>query len=169
MHMFLFALALQAAEPVAPPPRPMRVEVTRDTISDDVTASAILQDMDAKLTLTCEPDDYEGVRVVFTSRHWLAGDSIGTRERPLLYRFDEERPVRLIWIMRERGARLAGRSRVTPFLRGLIEAERLLFRSRDIENRPVDITFRIVGARPAVERLLAACGEQRTRRRLFGR
>ena len=71
--------------------------------------------------------------------------------------------------MRDRGARLAGRKRVTEFLRGLIEAERLLFRTRDIEDRPVDISFRIVGARPAVEQLLDACGERRMRRRLFGR
>jgi len=166
--MFSIALALSAAEPPSPPPRPMRVEVTRDTISDDITATAILQDRDAKLTLTCEPDDYEGVRVIFSSQHWLAQNSFFTGERPLLYRFDEERPVRLVWIMRDRGARLAGRQRVTKFLRGLIAAERLLFRTRDIEDRPVDIAFRIVGARPAVEQLLAACGEQRMRRRLFG-
>lgn len=166
--MFLIALALQAAEPPSPPPRPMRIEVTRDTISDDVTATAVLQDSGAKLTLTCEPDDYEGVRVIFTSQHWLAGNSLLTGERPLIYRFDEERPVRLVWIMRDRGARLAGRTRVSRFLRGLIDAERLLFRSRDIEDRPVDVAFRVVGARPAVEQLLAACGEQRMRRRLFG-
>lgn len=166
--MFSIALALAAADPPSPPPRPMRVEVTRDTISDDITATATLQDGGAKLTLTCEPDDYEGVRVIFASQHWLAGNSFFTGERPLLYRFDEERPVRLIWIMRDRGARLAGRQRVTRFLRGLIAAEALLFRTRDIEDRPVDIAFRIVGARPAVEQLLAACGEQRMRRRLFG-
>lgn len=166
--MFLIALALQAAEPPSPPPRPMRVEVTRDTISDDITATAILQDRDAKLQLVCEPDDYEGVRVIFSSRHWLAGNSFFTGERPLLYRFDEERPVRLVWIMRDRGARLAGRQRVTRFLRGLIGADQLLFRTRDIEDRPVDIAFRLVGARPAVEQLLTACGEQRMRRRLFG-
>ncbi|HST37228.1 MAG TPA: hypothetical protein VLK25_11435 [Allosphingosinicella sp.] len=166
--MFLIALALAAAEPPSPPPRPMRVEVTRDTISDDVNATATLQDGNAKLTLTCDPDDYRGVRVIFTSQHWLAGNSFFTGERPLLYRFDEEHPVRRIWIMRDRGARLSGRDRVTRFLRGLIDAERLLFRTRDIEDHPVDVTFRIVGARPAVEQLLGACGEQRMRRRLFG-
>ena len=47
--MFLIALALAAAEPPSPPPRPMRVEVTRDTISDDLTATATLQDRGAKL------------------------------------------------------------------------------------------------------------------------
>lgn len=167
--MFLIALALAAAEPPSPPPRPMRVEVTRDTISDDVTVTATLQDGGAKLTLTCEPDDYEGVRVVFSSQHWLAGNSFFTGERPLLYRFDENRPVNWVWIMRDRGARLAGRGRVGDFLREFIDAERLLFRTRDIEDRPVDIAFRIVGARPAVEQLLEACGEQRMRRRLFGR
>jgi len=165
--MFLTALALAAAEPPAPPPRPMRVEITRDSISDDLAATAILLDRGSKLTLACEPDDYEGVRVIFTSRHWLAGSSLFTGERPLIYRFDEERPRRLVWIMRDRGARLAGRDRVTGFLRGLLTAEQLLFRTRDIEDRPVDVTFRLVGVRPAVEQLLEACGEQRMRRRLF--
>jgi hypothetical protein len=168
LRMFLIALALAAAEPPSPPPRPMRVEVTRDTISDDVTATATLQDGGAKLTLTCEPDDYEGVRVIFSAQHWLARSSILTGERPLVYRFDEESPVRRVWIMRDRGARLGGRDTVVRFLRGLIAAERLLFRTRDIEDRPVDIAFRIVGARPAVEQLLEVCGEQRMRRRLFG-
>lgn len=167
--MFLIALALAAAEPPSPPPRPMRVEVTRDTISDDLTATATLLDRGARLMLTCEPDDYEGVRVIFSSQHWLAGNSFFTGERPLLYRFDEEPPRRLIWIMRDRGARLSGRKRVTEFLRGLIVADHLLFRTRDVEDRPVDINFRLVGARPAVEQLLDACGERRIRRRLFGR
>lgn len=165
--MYLLALALAAAEPPSPPPRPMRVEVTRDSIKDDVTATATLLDRGAKLTLTCDPDDYRGIRVVFTSRHWMAGSSLGTGERALLYRFDEAPPVRLVWIMRDRGARLAGRERVTDFLRGLIRAERLLFRSRNIEDRPIDIPFRLVGARPAVEQLLDACGEHRLRRQLF--
>jgi len=165
--MFLLALALAAAEPPSPPPRPMRVEIVRDSISDDVAATATLLDRGAKLTLACDPDDYRGIRVIFTSRHWMAGSSLFTGERPLLYRFDEEPPVRLIWNMRDRGARLTGRERVTDFLRGLIASERLLFRSRNIEDRRIDIVFRLVGARPAVEQLLDACGEQRMRRRLF--
>lgn len=165
--MFLLALALAAAEPPSPPPRPMRVEIARDSISDDVTATATLLDRGAKLTLACDPDDYRGIRVVFTSRHWMAGSSIGTGERALLYRFDENPPVRLVWVMRDRGARLAGRERVTRFLRGLIGSEQLLFRSRNIEDRRIDIVFRLVGARPAVEQLLDACGEQRLRRQLF--
>ena len=52
--------------------------------------------------------------------------------------------------MRDRGARLAGRGRVACFLRGLIGAERLVFRTRDIEDHRFDLSFRIVGAQPAI-------------------
>lgn len=164
--MLFVALALAAVDP--PMPRPMAVAVERDTITDAVRANAVLYDGGQKLTIACDPARYEGVRVSFSTRYWLAGDSFFTGERPLFYRFDSDPPRRLIWIMRDRGARLSGRGRVTEFLGGLIRSEQLVFRSRDIEDNPLDITFRLVGARPAIAALLQACGEGRMRTALFG-
>ena len=164
--MLFAALALAVVDP--PPPRPMAVEVVRDPITDAVRASASLYDAGQRLTVACDPARYPGVRVTFSTRHWLAGDSFFTGERPLIYRFDSQPPRRLIWIMRDRGARLSGRGRVTFFLSGLIAAERLVFRSRDIEDHRLDLTFRVVGAYPAIAELLQACGEHRMRAQLFG-
>ena len=39
----------------------------------------------------------------------------------------------------------------------LYESEQLVVRTRDIEHRKFDITFRLVDVRPAVEQALAAC------------
>jgi len=164
--MLLAALALAAVEP--PPPHPMTVEVNRDAITDKVSASANLYDAGQRLTIACDRAHYHGIRVTFSTNRWMAGDSILTGERPLIYRFDEQRPRRLIWIMRDRGARLAGRGRVTFFLYGLISSERLVFRTRDIEDHPIDISFRIAGAYPAIAQLLDACGDSRMKAALYG-
>lgn len=166
--MLLIALALLAAEPPAPPPQPMQVEVVRDPITDHVSASAILIDRTQKLVVSCDAEDYRGIRVRFSSRHWMAGDSFLTGERPMLYRFDDQPPQRRIWMMRDRGAVLRARDRMTDFLSGLIRSERLVIRSRDIEDHRLDLHFRIVGARPAVAELLQVCGETRMRTTLFG-
>lgn len=173
--MLLAALALLAADPVPdrmivdpPPPRPMTLDVQRDPITDQVRATASIYDAGQRLDVSCDPARYEGVHVALSTRNWFAGDSFFTGERPLIYRFDSQPPQRFVWIMRDRGARLAGRGRVTFFLSGLIVAERLVFRSRDVEDRRLDLTFRVVGAYPAISELLRACGEGEMRTTLFG-
>ena len=164
--MLFAALALATVQPL--PPRPMAVEVARDPITDTVRATASLYDAGQRLDVACDPADYEGVRVSFSTSRWFAGDSILTGERPLIYRFDSQPARRLVWIMRDRGARLSGRGRVGYFLKELIASEQLVFRSRDIEDHRLDLTFRIVGAAPAIGALLQACGEIEMRRDLFG-
>ena len=155
-------------DPYEPPlPRPMSVETVRDPITDDVRVQATLRDQDRRLTLACDPHDFEFIRVTFTSNRWLVRGNFITRERPLIYRFDDERPVRLIWIVKDREARLAGRSRVGEFLRGLIQADELVFRTRDVESNRLLLRFRIVGAREAVGQLLRQCGEIELRNRIF--
>lgn len=169
--MFLVALALASQapqlEPEPLPPRPMTLEVSRDPITDLVRATASLLDQGRRLDVACAPT-YDGIRVSFTSSHWMAGASILTGERPIIYRFDSDRPRRQIWIIRDRGARFDGRRRVTRFLRGLIASEYLVVRSRDVEDHRLDLTFRIVDAAPAISGLLEACGEVEMSRDLFG-
>jgi hypothetical protein len=147
-------------DPYAPPlPRPMAVETVRDPITDDLRVQATLRDQDRRLTLACDPHDFEFIRVTFTSNRWLIRGNFITRERALIYRFDDARPVRLIWIVKDREARLAGRHRVGDFLRGFIDADEVVFRTRDVESNRILLRFRIVGAREAVDQLLRQCGE----------
>jgi len=155
-------------DPFEPPlPRPMAVETVRDPITDDLRVQATLRDQDRRLTLACDPHDFEFIRVTFTSNRWLVRGNFITRERPLIYRFDDHRPVRLIWIVKDREARLAGRTRVGAFLRGLIDADEVVFRTRDVESNRILLRFRIVGAREAVDQLLRQCGENELRDRVF--
>lgn len=163
--MLLIALALAATEP---PPRPMTVEVVTDAITDQVSASAILRDRGERLVVACDASEYEGLRVSFHSTHWLARGNLFSGQRPLIYRFDDQPPRRMLWNVRERSGRLRGQSRVIPFLRALIGAERLVIRTLDIEDRRFDLLFRIAGARPAIDQLLEACKESRLRENLFG-
>lgn len=175
MLLAALAAALGLAAPDTPPdpyepplPRAMTVGTVRDPITDDLRVQATLLDRGQRLTLACDPHDFEFIRVTFTSNRWLVRGNLITRERPLVYRFDDNRPVRLIWIVKDREARLAGRNRVGSFLEGLIDADELVFRTRDVESNRILLRFRIVGAREAVDQLLRQCGENDLHRRLFG-
>ena len=150
-----------------PLPRPMAVETVRDPITDDLRVQATLRDQDRRLTLACDPHDFEFIRVTFTSNRWLVRGNLITRERPLIYRFDDARPRRLIWIVKDREARLAGRRRVGEFLRSFIDADEVVFRTRDVESNRLLLRFRIVGGREAVDQLLRQCGEIDLRNRIF--
>jgi hypothetical protein len=155
-------------DPYEPPlPRPMAVETVRDPITDDLRVQATLRDQDRRLTLACDPHDFEFIRVTFTSNRWLIRGNFITRERALIYRFDDARPVRLIWIVKDREARLAGRHRVGEVLRGFIDADEVVFRTRDVESNRILLRFRIVGAREAVDQLLRQCGENELHDRIF--
>jgi hypothetical protein len=174
MLFVALAAALAWAAPDTPPdpyeppmPRPMAVETVRDPITDDVRVQATLRDQDRRLTLACDPHDFEFIRVTFTSNTWLVRGNLLTRERALIYRFDDARPVRLMWIVKNREARLAGRRRVGEFLRQFIDADELVFRTRDVETRRILLRFRIVGARAAVDQLLHQCGENDLHDRIF--
>lgn len=168
------ALAMAAPDtppdPFDPPlPRPMSVETVRDTISDEVKVIATLRDAgQQRLTLVCDPHDHEFIRVTFTSTRWLVRGQFLTRERALIYRFDDLPARRRIWLVKDREARLGGRPRVTEFLRELIGASELVFRTRDVESNRIELRFRIVGAREAVRRLLEACGETELRDSWYG-
>jgi hypothetical protein len=169
--MLFLALALVAAEaPPAPPePRPMSVDVTRDPINDRVNATATLYDARNRLDIACDPGRYDGLRVSFTSIYWLARGNVLTGERSVTYRFDDQRARRLYWHVESRSARIGDtRNRARPFIRELVSAERVVFRTRDVEEHPIDLTFRIHGARPAIAQLLDACGEDELKDRLFG-
>ena len=155
-------------DPFEPPlPRAMAVETVRDPITDDLRVQATLRDQDRRLTLACDPHDFEFIRVTFTSNRWLVRGNLITRERPLIYRFDDARPRRLIWIVKDREARLAGRRRVGEFLRGFIGADEVVFRTRDVESNRILLRFRIVGGREAVDQLLRQCGEIELRNQIF--
>jgi hypothetical protein len=174
MLFVALAAALAGVAPDTPPdpyepplPRPMTVETVRDPITDDIRVQATLRDQDRRLTLACDPHDFEFIRVTFTSNRWLVRGNFLTRERALIYRFDDLRPVRLIWIVKDREARLAGRRRVGEFLRQFIDADELVFRTRDVETNRILLRYRIVGGREAVDQLLRQCGENELHDRIF--
>jgi len=165
--MFLTALALaaQAAGPFDPPPAPMRVTVSRDAMTDRATAMAILQDRDAKLEIMCDPHRYDGYRVRFSSNRWLVRNDFFQGERPIRYRFDDQRPVRHMWVTDRRSATLYSRSRSAWIVHPLHTAERLVFRTRDVEDHRYDVQFRIVGGAEAMRELEAACAATAPARR----
>ena len=154
--MYLIALALAAIDP---PPRPMTIEFSRDSITDEVRVKLELRDGPNRIEVSCDPAQYRGIRVDLHTHRWLARGNVLTGQRPLTYRFDEARPRRTMWNVSDRRARLEGRRRVLAFLRALAASERLVVRTRDVEGRRYELAFRLVETRPVVERTLEACGE----------
>jgi hypothetical protein len=152
--MFLIALALFAVDP---PPRPMSVDVIRDPITDAIRAYAVVRERGDRLVVSCDPERFDGPRVSFHARRWLARGNLFSGARPVTYRFDEGPPRRMLWDVENRHATLSSRSRVAAFLADLVVAEKLVIRTRDIENHRYDLSFRLVDVRPAVEQALAAC------------
>ncbi len=130
--MLLIALALAAID--LPPPRPMSVAgVARSDHRPGPGQRRPLRHRQ-RLTVSCDPAHYHGLRVSFTSSAWLSRGNIFTGERPLTYRFDQSEPVRQEWNIRDRSARLEHGGHVTAFLDGLIAADLLVFRTRDVRG-----------------------------------
>jgi hypothetical protein len=161
--MLFAALSLIAEEipdpPITEPPaRPMEVRVVHDAITDQVRAWAIVLDRGNRLVVSCEPARYDGIRVTFHSQRWLAHGNVITGHRPVVYRFDDAPPRRMLWDVNDRRGRLSSDRRVNHFISSLYDADQLVVRTRDIEHRKFDMTFRLIDVRPAMARLLDACG-----------
>lgn len=155
MQLFLIALAL--ATPIEPPPRPMEVDVIRDPVTDDVRAYATVYEHRNRLVVSCAPAEYDGARISFHSDRWLSRGNLFSGERPVIYRFDDNSPRRMMWDVNNRRGTLTGRSRVDSFIADLVNADKLVIRTRDIEHHRLDLTFRLVDVRPAIEQAFAAC------------
>jgi hypothetical protein len=148
------ALALAATDP---PAEPMSVEVIRDPITDHVHAYATVRARRDRLVVSCDSDESGLPGLTFHSERWLARGNVFTGYRPVTWRFDTRRPRRQMWRVDNRHADLTGEARIASFLAFLMEADRLVIRTRDIENHRVDVTFRLIDVRPAVEQVMSAC------------
>jgi len=165
--MLLLALAALATDPPPLPPQPMFAEISRDPITDQVKAFAVQQDGLNRISIGCDPTRFDGLRVTVTSRHWLGRGEVFVGARGLTYRFDDAPARRMLWLIKDRSARIVYRRNVRSFVRWLSNAERLAFRTRTIDEKRLDIGFRLTGVRQPLEQVLAACGEERLRDEVF--
>jgi hypothetical protein len=163
--MFWIALALAGAPPVTPPdpgsPQPMTLEVRRDPITDHLRATATLRADGERLELGCRTERPGRVEIAYRSRRWIARGNFLTGMEPITYRFDEQRPVRRLWRVRDRSASFDEPDRVVAFLRDLVRARRLALRASDIEGHRFDALFALGETAPAIAGLLATCGAPR--------
>lgn len=155
LPFLLMAAAIATAQPMA-------VEIVADPITDAVRAIATVRHEGHRLVVACEPARFTGYRITVHSRRWLARGNIFTGERPFIYRFDRNVPVRHMWDVSDRRATLLGDRANATFLRDLRSAELLVVRARDIENHRFDMSFPLAGVDAAVDRALAACAGDET-------
>src|SRR6185295_127035 len=139
-RMFSIALALAAtqagpAAPTEPAAQPMTVEIVRDAITDRARATATLRANGERIEIRCREPDWGDVSVQYHSRRWIARGNFLTGRQPITYRFDNHAPIRRLWHVRDRTARFDDRGRVIAFVGALMNANRLVLRTRDIENR----------------------------------
>jgi len=138
---------------------PMTAEVSRNRITDEVRAVATLRSGDHRLEVGCTPHEARRIWVQLYSNRWFRiGDPL---DQGLFFthRFDDGEPGRYKWRVNERRATLVGRSRVEPFIRWLLQSDQVILRAPGPEGRRYDVTFRIEGARAAIDEALQACGE----------
>lgn len=164
--MLLFALALAAGPPL-PPPQPMFAEISRDPITDEIKAFATVQDGMNRISVGCDPTRFDGLRVSLTARTWLGRGEPFVGARGLTYRFDDAPPRRMLWMFSDRSARIFYRRNVRSFVQWLANSDHLVFRTRTVDERRLDIAFRLVGTREPLRRVLEACGEDRLTERVF--
>ena len=166
--MVLIALALAVLQPaMAPPALPLEVTIARDAITDRLRATAVLRGEGERIEIRCESPDWGDVSVRYHSRRWLGRGNVLTGQHPVTYRFDDQRPRRKLWRVRDRTASFDDRGRLVAFLRGLMGAHRLVIRTRDIENHTFDSVFTIGETTNAVSQLLQTCGSLRLNRRVL--
>ncbi len=162
--MFLLALAVT----VTPlPPTPMTMESFQDAITDRVSAQAVIREGDTRLSVGCEQAGGE-VKVTVFSNRWLVRGALFYGRRNFIYRFDQQRPERRLWVPDDRSASLVSKRRIVPFLRAMTESNALVIRMRDVEDRWFDTRFRLVGARPALAQLFEACRRPDLAERILG-
>jgi hypothetical protein len=171
--MILIALALAAVQaeptpPGAPAPQAMTTEIVRDPITDRLRATATLRANGERIEIRCQAPDWGEVSVQYHSRRWIDRGNIVTGQTPITYRFDDHAPVRRMWRVRDRVASFDQRGRVLSFVGALMNAQRLVLRARDIENRSFDATFPIGKTAPAIVQLLHTCGSSRVNLPLIG-
>ena len=167
--MFLIALGLlagQAAEQQQP--EPVEIAIQRDAITDHLRATATLRGEDGRIEIRCESPDWGDVRIEYHSRRWLARGNIFTGQQPVTFRFDEGRAYRRLWHVRDRTASFDDKGRVINFLVSMMRSNRLVLRTRDVENHTFDARFEIAEARPAITQLLQTCGSRRMNPRVLG-
>ena len=165
--MLLLTLAAFAADPPPLPPQPMFAEISRDPITDEVKAFAVQQDGLNRISVGCDPTRFDGLRVTVTSRHWLGRGEIVVGARGLTYRFDDAPARRMLWLIEDRSARIVYRRNVRSFVGWMAGAQRVVFRTRTIDEQRLDIPFRLTGVRDPLHQVLTACGEDRLREQVF--
>jgi class 3 adenylate cyclase len=166
--MILIALALAAQPPAtAPPAPPMEISIVRDAITDRLRATATLRGDGERIEIRCESPDWGDVSVRYHSRRWLARGSVLTGRSPITIRFDDQRPIRRYWHVRDRTANFDARGTVVFFLRALMDSHQLVVRTRDVENHRFDSVFAIGETTNAITQLLQTCGSGRLNPRIL--
>jgi len=165
--MISIALALAATQAV-PIPAPLEVEIARDAVTDRQRATATLRGDGERLVIHCEAPNWGDIHIRYHSRRWLARGNFLTGQSPITIRFDDGQPQRRLWHVRDRTANFDDRGRAIAFLRSLMNARRLLLRTRDVEDRTFDSLFEIGETAPAIAALLQTCGSRRFNSRITG-
>lgn len=147
------ALALAAD----PPAQPATVHVVRDPVTDHVRAYATVRARRDRLVVSCDSAEGSEPEVAVHSDRWLRRGNFLSGFRAVTWRFDNVRPRRQMWHVDDRHATLTGARRIQTFLAFLVASEKLVIRTRDIENHRLDLVFPLRDVRPSLELAMSAC------------
>ncbi len=143
---------------------PATSEITYDRVTGEVRTTATFHSGDDRLEIGCTPFEVRRLWVRLRSHRWLREGNVFNGDAILMFRFDEQPPIRMMWSVRERAAMLVGLGRVERFVRRVVDSRQLIVRARGPEGRRYDITFSTEDARDVIGRALEACGNPLRRR-----
>jgi hypothetical protein len=167
MFLTVMAVAAQALTPPVFPPPPMTVETHRDSITDRVSAYATLRQGDDRLVVGCDRLGGD-IKVTVHTERWMVRGALFYGYRTFIYRFDRDRPRRLLSRPDDRSATLKMNRRIVPFLRSMAQSNELVVRMRDVEKNWFDTNFRLVNTGPVLNQLLTTCRRPDLAQRVFG-
>lgn len=136
---------------------PVGLEVTRDRITDRVSAFATIRGERGMLAIGCEPRDFAGIRVTLRSRYYLARENVITGTRSFPIRFDRQPARRAGWQTSGRQGWIKSRSATRAFIARARGTGEVVVRAIDVEGRRLDLVFPLAGAHGTINQALAIC------------
>ena len=129
-----------------------------DPITDDVQAAIALEDGDKIFMLLCNNRDEKRIKITYRTNSRFKIKSTFFEPR-MTVRFDGGVPSRQNWNFEPSVAYIRQHDSVASFAIEMLRSSQMVVRTTRYDDVFIDATFRLEGAREAMNMLVKACGD----------
>lgn len=130
------------------------VRTARDPITDATKATAVTRAENGSFVIQCEGGQPDSLMATWKTPTYL-GDANSSRDRPAVYRLDDDEPVITRWTYIDDWAAI--REGRDELLKNLRRASRAVFRGTTYRGDSVTLAVDVTGADQAIDAVLTAC------------